>query len=162
MAYAGTTYLSGAEASTVRARVARILPHPLYNADTADFDVAVLRLDSPLPFGRHVQPVCLPAATHVFPPRRRCLISGWGYLREDFRKCCARRLGRGVGGPNTAHPAVLILCSERTCPVGGVPSPRRALGEISWSLACMRGACLPPVASAPTRNQCPFLPFCAF
>lgn len=86
MAYAGTTYLSGVEASTVRARVARIIPHPSYNPDTADFDVAVLQLDGPLPFGRHVQPVCLPAATHVFPARRKCLISGWGYLREDFRK----------------------------------------------------------------------------
>lgn len=86
VAYAGTTHLSGAEASTVRVRVARITPHPLYNPDTADFDVAVLELDGPLAFGRHVQPVCLPAATHVFPPRRKCLISGWGYLKEDFRK----------------------------------------------------------------------------
>uniref|UniRef100_G1PQI0 Transmembrane serine protease 9 n=1 Tax=Myotis lucifugus TaxID=59463 RepID=G1PQI0_MYOLU len=84
VAYAGTTQLSGSEASTVRARVAQIITHPSYNPDTADFDVAVLRLGSPLPFGRHVQPVCLPAASHVFPPRRKCLISGWGYLREDF------------------------------------------------------------------------------
>lgn len=84
--YAGTTYLSGLEASTVRARVVRIITHPLYNSDTADFDVAVLELGGPLPFSRHVQPVCLPAATHVFPPRKKCLISGWGYLKEDFRK----------------------------------------------------------------------------
>ncbi|XP_066199160.1 transmembrane protease serine 9 [Saccopteryx leptura] len=82
--YAGTTQLSGSEASTVRARVAQIITHPSYNPDTADFDVAVLQLGSPLPFSRHVQPVCLPAATHVFPPRKKCLISGWGYLKEDF------------------------------------------------------------------------------
>ncbi|XP_045058486.2 transmembrane protease serine 9 isoform X1 [Desmodus rotundus] len=84
VAHAGTTQLSGSEASTVRARVAQILTHPSYNPDTADFDVAVLQLGSPLPFSRHVQPVCLPAATHVFPPRKKCLISGWGYLKEDF------------------------------------------------------------------------------
>uniref|UniRef100_A0A8C9HXQ3 Transmembrane protease serine 9 n=1 Tax=Piliocolobus tephrosceles TaxID=591936 RepID=A0A8C9HXQ3_9PRIM len=84
VAYVGTTYLSGSEASTVRARVAQIVKHPLYNADTADFDVAVLELTSPLPFGRHIQPVCLPAATHIFPPSKKCLISGWGYLKEDF------------------------------------------------------------------------------
>uniref|UniRef100_F6R805 Transmembrane serine protease 9 n=1 Tax=Macaca mulatta TaxID=9544 RepID=F6R805_MACMU len=84
VAYVGTTYLSGSEASTVRARVAQIIKHPLYNADTADFDVAVLELTSPLPFGRHIQPVCLPAATHIFPPSKKCLISGWGYLKEDF------------------------------------------------------------------------------
>uniref|UniRef100_A0A452F143 Transmembrane serine protease 9 n=1 Tax=Capra hircus TaxID=9925 RepID=A0A452F143_CAPHI len=84
VAYVGTTYLSGSEGSTVRARVARIITHPSYNSDTADFDVAVLELGRPLPFSRHVQPVCLPAASHVFPPRKKCLISGWGYLKEDF------------------------------------------------------------------------------
>uniref|UniRef100_G3U6L4 Peptidase S1 domain-containing protein n=1 Tax=Loxodonta africana TaxID=9785 RepID=G3U6L4_LOXAF len=86
VAYVGTTYLGGSEASTVRARVSRIIKHPLYNADTADFDVAVLELAGPLPFSRHIQPVCLPAASHSFPPRKKCLISGWGYLKEDFRK----------------------------------------------------------------------------
>lgn len=79
-------HLSGSEASTVRARVLHISKHPAYDADTADFDVAVLELARPLPFGRYVQPACLPAATHVFPPRKKCLISGWGYLKEDFRK----------------------------------------------------------------------------
>nr|XP_021504589.1 transmembrane protease serine 9 isoform X1 [Meriones unguiculatus] len=83
-AQAGSVHLSGAEASAVRARVLRISKHPAYDADTADFDVAVLELARPLPFGRYVQPACLPAATHVFPPRKKCLISGWGYLREDF------------------------------------------------------------------------------
>ncbi|KAM4889346.1 transmembrane protease serine 9 [Thomomys bottae] len=81
---AGTTHLSGAAPGAVRVRVAQITPHPRYDADTADFDVAVLRLARPLRFGRHVQPACLPAATHVFPPGRKCLISGWGYLKEDF------------------------------------------------------------------------------
>ncbi|XP_004378551.1 transmembrane protease serine 9 [Trichechus manatus latirostris] len=84
VAYVGTTYLSGSEASTVRARVSKIIKHPFYNTDTADFDVAVLQLASPLPFGRHIQPVCLPAASHIFPAQKKCLISGWGYLKEDF------------------------------------------------------------------------------
>ncbi|XP_021564685.1 transmembrane protease serine 9-like, partial [Carlito syrichta] len=86
VAYAGATSLSGSEASTVRARVAQIIRHPRYDPDTADFDVAALQLSRPLPFGRHIQPVCLPAASHAFPPGKKCLISGWGYLREDFRK----------------------------------------------------------------------------
>ncbi|XP_044541280.1 transmembrane protease serine 9 [Gracilinanus agilis] len=84
MAYAGTTFLSGSDSGTVKARVAQIIKHPFYNSDTADFDVAVLELGSPLPFTSHIQPVCLPSASHVFPPRKKCLISGWGYLKEDF------------------------------------------------------------------------------
>ncbi|XP_069849489.1 transmembrane protease serine 9-like [Dipodomys merriami] len=84
VAAAGTTHLSGAAPGAVRVRVAQITPHPRYDADTADFDVAVLRLARPLRFGRYVQPACLPGAAHVFPPGRKCLISGWGYLKEDF------------------------------------------------------------------------------
>uniref|UniRef100_A0A8C5LB88 Transmembrane protease, serine 9 n=1 Tax=Jaculus jaculus TaxID=51337 RepID=A0A8C5LB88_JACJA len=83
VAYVGTTHLSSSEASAVRARVARIAKHPLYNADTADFDVAVLELAQPLPFGRYIQPACLPAAGHIFQTGKKCLISGWGYLKED-------------------------------------------------------------------------------
>ncbi|XP_021100720.1 transmembrane protease serine 9 [Heterocephalus glaber] len=82
-AHAGSTVLSGLEAGAVRMRVARIARHPLYNADTADFDAAVLELARPLPLGRHIQPACLPAASHAFPPGSKCLISGWGYLKED-------------------------------------------------------------------------------
>uniref|UniRef100_A0A8C2V6G2 Transmembrane serine protease 9 n=1 Tax=Chinchilla lanigera TaxID=34839 RepID=A0A8C2V6G2_CHILA len=82
-AHAGSTALSSAEAGSVRMRVARIARHPLYNADTADFDAAVLELARPLPLGRHIQPACLPAASHAFPPGSKCLISGWGYLKED-------------------------------------------------------------------------------
>ncbi|XP_004441396.1 PREDICTED: transmembrane protease serine 9 [Ceratotherium simum simum] len=104
VAYAGMTRLSGSEASTVRARVARILRHPLYNPDTADFDVAVLQLGRPLPFSRHVQPVCLPATTHVFPPRKKCLISGWGYLKEDF-----------LVKPETLQKAAVELLDQALC-----------------------------------------------
>ncbi|XP_047387260.1 transmembrane protease serine 9 isoform X4 [Sciurus carolinensis] len=84
VAFTGTTHLSGSEASAVRSRVVRIARHPFYNPDTADFDVAVLELARPLPFGRYIQPACLPATSHVFPPGRKCLVSGWGYLKEDF------------------------------------------------------------------------------
>ncbi|XP_049644207.1 transmembrane protease serine 9 [Suncus etruscus] len=104
VAYAGTTSLSASEAGAVRARVARIIPHPRYDADTADFDVALLQLRTPLAFGRRVQPVCLPAATHVFPPRRKCLISGWGYLKEDF-----------LVKPETLQKATVELLDQALC-----------------------------------------------
>lgn len=102
MAYAGTVWLSGTDSSTVKARVDRILRHPSYNADTADYDVALLELAEPFVFSKYVQPACLPAASHRFPPRKKCLISGWGYLKEDFCKqdlpCLwVSQAGRGWG-----------------------------------------------------------------
>lgn len=82
-AYAGTTSISGADSSAVKMGIARIIPHPSYNTDTADYDVAVLELKRPVTFTKYIQPVCLPHAGHHFPTNKKCLISGWGYLKED-------------------------------------------------------------------------------
>ncbi|XP_026721050.1 transmembrane protease serine 9 isoform X2 [Athene cunicularia] len=83
-AYTGTTSLRGSESGAVKMGIARIIPHPSYNTDTADYDVAVLELARPVTFTKYIQPVCLPDAGHHFPARKKCLISGWGYLKEDF------------------------------------------------------------------------------
>ncbi|XP_032059648.1 transmembrane protease serine 9 [Aythya fuligula] len=83
-AYTGTTSISGMDKGTVKMGIARIIPHPSYNTDTADYDVAVLELKRPVTFTKYIQPVCLPDAGHHFPTSKKCLISGWGYLKEDF------------------------------------------------------------------------------
>uniref|UniRef100_A0A670ZLS8 Transmembrane serine protease 9 n=1 Tax=Pseudonaja textilis TaxID=8673 RepID=A0A670ZLS8_PSETE len=84
MARAGSIRLSGSEGSRAQAKVLRILQHPSYNVESADYDAALLELAEPLTFGKYIQPVCLPAPSHRFRPGRKCLISGWGYLKEDF------------------------------------------------------------------------------
>ncbi|XP_025924770.1 transmembrane protease serine 9 isoform X2 [Apteryx rowi] len=84
VAYTGTTSLSSTDSGAVKLGIARIISHPSYNADTADYDVAVLELKKPVAFTKYIQPVCLPDAGHHFPIRKKCLISGWGYLKEDF------------------------------------------------------------------------------
>uniref|UniRef100_A0A670ZMN6 Peptidase S1 domain-containing protein n=1 Tax=Pseudonaja textilis TaxID=8673 RepID=A0A670ZMN6_PSETE len=76
----------GSEGSRAQAKVLRILQHPSYNVESADYDAALLELAEPLTFGKYIQPVCLPAPSHRFRPGRKCLISGWGYLKEDFLK----------------------------------------------------------------------------
>ncbi|KAM6395975.1 transmembrane protease serine 9 [Rhynochetos jubatus] len=83
-AYTGTTSLRGSDSGAVEMGIAQIIPHPSYNADTADYDVAVLELKRPVTFTKYIQPVCLPDAGHHFPASKKCLISGWGYLKEDF------------------------------------------------------------------------------
>ncbi|XP_072261307.1 transmembrane protease serine 9 [Pyxicephalus adspersus] len=83
VAYIGSTSLSGSDGSTVKAYIKNIVKHPSYDPDTADYDVAVLELDSELRFNKYTQPICLPAATHVFPMGKKCVITGWGYLKED-------------------------------------------------------------------------------
>nr|KAF6468325.1 transmembrane serine protease 5 [Rousettus aegyptiacus] len=69
--------------STVRphqgAVVERIIPHPLYSAQNHDYDVALLRLRTPLMFSDTVSAVCLPAKEQDFPRGSQCWVSGWGH-----------------------------------------------------------------------------------
>ncbi|NXA75831.1 BSSP4 protease, partial [Thryothorus ludovicianus] len=52
--------------------VAQLLPHP------SGSDLALLRLQGAVPFGRGVGPVCLPSPTLSFPPGTPCVSTGWG------------------------------------------------------------------------------------
>uniref|UniRef100_A0A9L0SPQ2 Transmembrane serine protease 5 n=1 Tax=Equus caballus TaxID=9796 RepID=A0A9L0SPQ2_HORSE len=59
--------------------VERIIPHPLYSAQNHDYDVALLRLRTPLDFSDTVGAVCLPAEEQDFPRGSQCWVSGWGH-----------------------------------------------------------------------------------
>ncbi|XP_054636933.1 suppressor of tumorigenicity 14 protein homolog [Dunckerocampus dactyliophorus] len=65
-----------------RRAVKRIISHPDYNQMTFDYDIALLELSEPLELSNTVQPICLPASSHVFPAGMSCWVTGWGALRE--------------------------------------------------------------------------------
>lgn len=69
-----------------RRPVKRIISHPDYNQMTFDYDIALLELSEPLEFTNTIQPVCLPASSHVFPAGMSCWVTGWGALREGGSK----------------------------------------------------------------------------
>ncbi|KFQ78826.1 Transmembrane protease serine 6, partial [Phaethon lepturus] len=45
-------------------------------------DVALLQLDHPVIISPLIQPICLPAPSHLFEPGLHCWITGWGALKE--------------------------------------------------------------------------------
>ncbi|XP_019728444.1 suppressor of tumorigenicity 14 protein homolog [Hippocampus comes] len=69
-----------------RRSVKRIISHPDYNQMTFDYDIALLELNEPLELTNTIQPVCLPAPSHVFPAGMACTVTGWGALREGGQK----------------------------------------------------------------------------
>lgn len=87
-AFLGTPFLSSAEGQLER--VARIYRHPFYNIYTLDYDVALLELAGPVRRSRLVQPICLPGPARP-PDGARCVITGWGSLREGGRHVSAGR-----------------------------------------------------------------------
>uniref|UniRef100_A0A4W3JXD6 Peptidase S1 domain-containing protein n=1 Tax=Callorhinchus milii TaxID=7868 RepID=A0A4W3JXD6_CALMI len=60
-----------------------ITVHSKYNQYTSDYDIALLELNAPVFFSDTIQPICLPAATHVFSNGAHCYVTGWGVLHED-------------------------------------------------------------------------------
>ncbi|KAK1894852.1 Suppressor of tumorigenicity 14 protein like [Dissostichus eleginoides] len=66
--------------------VKKIITHPDYNQMTFDFDIALLELSEPLEFTNTIQPICLPAPSHIFPAGTSCWVTGWGAMREGGSK----------------------------------------------------------------------------
>uniref|UniRef100_A0A8C4JPN7 Transmembrane protease serine 6 n=1 Tax=Dromaius novaehollandiae TaxID=8790 RepID=A0A8C4JPN7_DRONO len=79
-------YLQNATSQTeVSFKVSRLFLHPYYEEDSHDYDVALLQLDHPVISSPFIQPICLPAPSHLFEPGLHCWITGWGAIKEGGR-----------------------------------------------------------------------------
>ncbi|NXD09997.1 TMPS6 protease, partial [Nothocercus nigrocapillus] len=79
-------YLQNATSHTeVSFKVDRLFLHPYYEEDSHDYDVALLQLDHPVISSPFIQPICLPAPSHIFEPGLHCWITGWGAIKEGGR-----------------------------------------------------------------------------
>lgn len=58
------------------------LMHPYYDPNTINFDIAILKLQFPIPFGIGSQPIALASPDYDVPEGSIAQISGWGWLEE--------------------------------------------------------------------------------
>lgn len=61
--------------------MARKVVHPNYNFFTYEYDLALVRLDSPLELAPHVLPICLPGSDDLL-IGEPATVTGWGRLSE--------------------------------------------------------------------------------
>ncbi|XP_054719086.1 transmembrane protease serine 9-like [Uloborus diversus] len=80
---AGEHDLSEQEGTEQEQKVVHSFVHPGYDSSTVEFDLALLRLRSPLTIDRHVRPACLPEDGDELPPYARATILGWGKRRNE-------------------------------------------------------------------------------
>ncbi|XP_064480482.1 chymotrypsin B-like [Ornithodoros turicata] len=78
----GKHVLSRVETLEQRRFVSEVVVHPKYSEDTVDYDIALMKLSSPLTFSRHVGPVCAPQANDDF-TNQTCTATGWGLTTPD-------------------------------------------------------------------------------
>lgn len=93
--FLGKVWQSSRWPGEVSFKVSRLFLHPYHEDDSHDYDVALLQLDHPVLRSPAIQPVCLPARSHLFEPGLHCWITGWGALREGGEQACGEcRWGR--------------------------------------------------------------------
>ena len=60
--------------------VSHVVVHPSFNGTDRSYDIALVRLSSPVDFGDQLRPVCLPGiSTEAFDNRSRCVVTGLAY-----------------------------------------------------------------------------------
>ncbi|XP_039100814.1 kallikrein-15 [Hyaena hyaena] len=92
--------------------VARVVPHPRYEARSHRHDIMMLRLTRPAHLSPQVRPVELP--TRCPQPGEACVVSGWGLVADD--KAGAKGNTRPkVSLPDTLHCANISVIPATSC-----------------------------------------------
>jgi len=87
----------------VHRKVSRIIKHAGFRGVNHGNDVALLKLDSPLKYGKGVAPACLAEANSDWDRKQRnCMLTGWGLTKGEQNKNQLQE----VGGP---------IVDQRTC-----------------------------------------------
>jgi hypothetical protein len=64
-------------------RARRIFVHEKFISSTFENDIAMIRLDRPVPYAEHTTPICLPSSNII--PGKQVTVAGWGTIAETSR-----------------------------------------------------------------------------
>ncbi|KAM9481985.1 serine protease 27-like [Clarias gariepinus] len=76
--YLGKQTLSGSNPNQIVKGVTKVVIHPQFNSATLNNDIALLLLNSSVPFNSYITPVCLAGQGSTFSAGINCWITGWG------------------------------------------------------------------------------------
>ncbi|XP_043520749.1 trypsin 3A1-like, partial [Frieseomelitta varia] len=78
---AGTSDLTNDAAVVIDAE--EIIVHEKYNRKTADYDIALIRLEKPLVYGTRVRPILLAPIADHYAAGSKAMVTGWGVMRNN-------------------------------------------------------------------------------
>ncbi|XP_043532449.1 transmembrane protease serine 4-like isoform X2 [Chiloscyllium plagiosum] len=62
--------------------IMKVVINAKYNSVTSNYDIALIKVRSPLPFTDYIRPVCLPNHASPVPKKILAWVTGWGYTKE--------------------------------------------------------------------------------
>ncbi|NWI15090.1 FA11 factor, partial [Crypturellus soui] len=83
--YAGILKQSEIKAEVPFFKVQEIIVHPQYKFAQAGYDIALMKLETPMNFTDLQLPICLPSKEDVNTLYTNCWVTGWGYRKERGR-----------------------------------------------------------------------------
>ncbi|XP_017279206.1 transmembrane protease serine 13 [Kryptolebias marmoratus] len=86
-----------------RYRALQIFYNRLFNTNSNDYDVGLLRTITDMDMTGGVRPVCLPTTNESFPPGASCWITGWGFTQQ------------GASVTDQLHQAQVKVIAQSTC-----------------------------------------------
>ena len=71
------------EEQEISVKTKKIIMHPKYHSTTFDYDVALVKLETPLKeFSVYIRPVCMPARDEKFDEESKCYVTGFGRTQQ--------------------------------------------------------------------------------
>ncbi|XP_078500996.1 chymotrypsinogen B-like [Lissotriton helveticus] len=84
--------------------IAEVFVHPDWKPETKEFDIALLKLATPVGFTKTVSPVCIPEEEEEYTGFELCVTTGWGLVRNN-----------ALFIPNKLHQAAVPLLMNKDC-----------------------------------------------
>ncbi|XP_051744607.1 trypsin I-P1-like [Ctenopharyngodon idella] len=102
--YFGHLNQSGSNPHEIIRTASRIIRHSNYNDQPNNNDIALVQLNSSVPFSDYIKPVCLAAAGSVFSAGTESWVTGWGTLQSGDTDL-----------PNTLQEVMIPIVSNSDC-----------------------------------------------
>jgi len=143
---AGITGLNSGESTEQHRWASQVIRHPSYDVGppSASWDIALIRLESPMEMGECVGTVCMPSGGDIT-PGSKCWITGWGSRRQRAGSMTGQNsmvdpvLDRTPGAtsslPTTLQEAQVTIVSNEDC----VKQKGYTQAEIGPSEICAQG-----------------------